>query len=326
MTWRAPVTLAANLLLGCAAGAQAGVRLSLHEARVLAEHTPAFLEAATAAECPNTEDSGLTGDVAAIVVRAGCQLRPSGSGWIETLFIDLKTGMVATVPGGSETIDTPELAELRRALFKERSEARIPAPEAACLLRRVPTPAISSSCKRVNVVPQGDELFRGTIQNTCSSAPQDGGLQLIIDRYSGAVTDATTENEYHPAGLWDFEQELVTAHAPPTLTVEDAAHLAGSGPVAAALKGAGQLKDTRCLALDSEGLKNADELWLLSSGGCGADKDSVELSVDLVTGIIWVFHMGLLDSPEIREGRQAALAEAKSRKTAAIAAVAKECR
>lgn len=312
------------LLFAYAPRVNPDVKLSFHDARVLAEHTPAFLQSVEAGICPNTEDGGLNEDEASFVTRAGCGPGSThGSGWVESLSVDLRTGIVTV--GGPETIETPQLAALRQKLFEMRTKNRVTTSEAQCLLSKISTPVITESCRRIEVAPQGDELFIGTVRNVCDNTEHTVDLRFTIDRYSGSVIDAKTGRAPEDRGFRSLVQEITTAHAPPVLTFDDAVRLARSGLVLEALKRARQLKQTGCVTLNAEGFKNADELWLTYTGRCGGSEEGVRFSVNVVTGAIWVFNWGRLDSTGIRQLRESMLAEAKHRKTAAAAAVRVEC-
>jgi hypothetical protein len=85
------------------ARADAAVVLGFHEAQLIAERTPGFLEAVKRGLCPQISDGILNGQIATIIIRTGCG--DYGSGYILGVYVDVRTGVVTKdsgAPGGVE--------------------------------------------------------------------------------------------------------------------------------------------------------------------------------------------------------------------------------
>src|SRR5262245_39529453 len=138
----------ATLLLSCGSRMNARAKLGFYEAQLLVEHTPAFLHAVGTGDCPQTSDGLLDGDLATFVVRGGCkQMR-----WIATFYVDITTGKITVDhSSGPVTIESDELVELRKSLFARRSQVRLVASDASCLMRTAAVFAVPDSCVRVTI-------------------------------------------------------------------------------------------------------------------------------------------------------------------------------
>jgi hypothetical protein len=314
------------LLAVFAVKAAAQVKLGLEEARALVEHSPYFLGAAWRGECVN-DDAGLDRFGEAVFdLRANCTLDwdECGSCLIGVLSVDLETGIITT--DGHETVETPELVALRRTLFGLRAAELIRAPEAACLLTKIPIPSIPASCKGISVERDGDEKFLGTIQDACAKFSQGGAREFTIDRYTGLATDVKTGAAYQDLTFWRFREKLRSAHETPMLTLQAALRLAQSEAAVAALTRAGLLNSGDCVAaVQVDRVKSVSEFWFDIWSGCGSEKRYIRIYVDRLSGAIWNFNTGNVESPDLSRLQRAAVAEAKSPMAAVAAAIAKEC-
>jgi hypothetical protein len=310
----------AGVMLFLGTGAlKAAVRLGLREAQVLVEHTPAFLRASEKGYCPQTSDGAVNGDSATVVVRGECRYL----GVVGDFYVDLRTGVVAQDPGPAE-VRSQELVELRNRLFTMRAEARLVAPEAACLISKlpnVPLKAIKESCRRIMIVSEDDNVILGRIDDICPNPTDSANLQLTVDRYSGAVANAQNGEVYRSAPLDAVRKNLVEIHSPARLTLEDAKGLAigilSAGP---------ESMNRKCVQVDVDPVHNADEIWLQVRWGCAAEVSVRRFSVNVLTGASRIIGSNVvLDSVRIVELRERALREARARKIAAAKMLENEC-
>lgn len=296
-------------------------QLDLRDARILVEHTPVFLQAVNRGECPQTSDAKINGQVATVVVRAGC----GSYSWIADLYVQVATGSITTDNGtqSGREIETPELASLRKILFEARAAGALSPAEASCLLRRINIPGIAPSCRKTTVERETDDAIVSAINDICASGKTD---TAIVNRYTGAVVDAGTGQAYSSSELESLRLALLRAHDTARLSTEDATSLAKSRPVLTALLKMGLLTDTKCLMVSIDPFNNADEIWLQVAGGCNEEAEVARISVNDISGVIRdVGSRVNLDSPAILQLRQKLLADAMARKASALEEVRREC-
>ncbi len=297
--------------------AMGAVTLGFHDAQVIAEHTPAFIEAVKAGECPEISDGTLNGSVATFIIRSGCG--HDVSGYIVGIYIDTKTGIV-TKDNGTRSgleIESPELAELRKKLFSDRASARITRREAMCLLRVASSLASGGkACGVPTIVSEEDNRFIASAGG-CGGTPQ----QLVVDRFIGTVTDLKTGVAYSSPGFKQISTDVTESHSDARLTPEDARRLAAA--YADTLGSAsGKCADIR---LDPQ--HTADEVWFVVARGCSADPALTVLAVNVATGGLRVVGPNTSpDSPQIRALREKLLAEAQGRRSATATKVQMECK
>jgi hypothetical protein len=174
----------------------AEVPLDLHDARLLVEHTPVFLEAVNEGLCPQTSDAAITADVATVIIRGGCRTYP----FIGGLYVNLDNGAITRDGGalGPTIVETKELTALREKLFAMRADRRLSASEAVCLLERVAVASVVPSCRRASIQHENDDVFVAAIESICTNPKQS--ISLTLDRYDGSVSDKTTGQLYPLAG------------------------------------------------------------------------------------------------------------------------------
>lgn len=287
----------------------AGARLGLYEARVLVEHTPGFLHALQSGYCPQSSDGAVDGNAASFVIRGECKYL----GVIGDFGVDLTTGAV-TQDGISGPIDTPELAGLRKRMFAARAAERISGAEAVCLVRR--SVDATASCEGIKATREDDSFFDVTVAGSCGGAGRDRAFE--VDRYTGIVTDPGTRRSNDQQAGASLRQEMLTAHLPPRLTVEEAKVLLRSSLV---VPGSGIPK---CLAIDVDPDYNADEIWF-QVRICDST-DVVRVVVDVVVGDVRVTGRSFaLDSSRFAAARAEAIASATARQSAAADAVRGDC-
>lgn len=296
-------------------------QLDLRDARILVEHTPVFLDAVHRGECPQTSDAKINGQVATVVIRAGC----GSYGWIADLYVQVTTGSVTTDNGtqSGREIETAELASLRKTLFEARADAVLSPIEALCLLRRITVPDIAPSCRKTTIEREADDAIVSAIDDTCTSGKTE---TAIVDRYTGAVLDSRTGQAYSSPGLESLRLALLRAHATARLSTEDATSLVESRPVLTALLKRGLLTDTKCLMVSVDPFSNADEIWLQVVGACNEGAAVARISVNDISGAMRAVDSGVnLDSPAILQLRQKLLTEAMARRASAVEEVRREC-
>jgi hypothetical protein len=288
----------------------------LHDAQVIAEQTPAFVEAVNAGECPEISDSALNDSVATIIIRSGCG--NDVSGYILGIYIDTKTGIVTKDNGTRSglTIETPELAKLREKLFADRAAARITRPEAMCLLLASSVPGAEKTCAAPTVVNEGDDRFIAALN--CRGTQR----QLAVDRFSGKITDLKENGAaYSSPGGDQLRADITASHSVPRLTPEDAKRLAmlyteTLGPTRG-----------RCMDLRLDPQYTADEAWFVVSDGCGDSPKLAVISVDMTTGTLRLVGPNTSpDSAQLRALREKLLDEARVRTSSAAARVQMACR
>jgi hypothetical protein len=311
--------------LGSSAAPAATV-LGLHEARVIVEHTPTFREAKDRGECPQTVDSAIAGNVATVIIRAGCTGPGVGSGWMGGFDVDLTTGFVSRDHSYPTEFVSPEPGELRAKLFALRAQTAIPTPEIRCLLNRIPLPQVPNPCRRVNITREDDNFVFGTIENSCPNA-DSGAIHMIVDRYSGDFKTENSGERYGSQELEELRTALADVHSPATLTIDEAKRLVAAEPVIAEIARKGWAKYAKCIVVNAEPVSNADDVWFDLQSGCGESKDTVRLSVNVVDAAITsIVRNMVLNSLAVQQARGRALADARSRRDREAQLVRNRCR
>lgn len=296
---------------------EAGITLSFHDAQLIAERTPAFLDAERTGECPEISDGTLNGPIATFIIRSGCG--HDVSGYILGVYVDTRTGAVTRDNGtlrGLE-IHTPELAEIVEKLFADRAAARVTRREAMCLLRSAGSPAAGQkTCAGPTILAEEDDRFVGSLGAGCNSA----GRELAVDRFTGKVTDLGTGVAYSSQKIDQLRADIAASHSDARLSLDDARSLAAAyvdtlGPASG-----------KCVDLRLDPRHTADEIWLIVSRGCGGGSDLAVLSINVMTGGLRVVGPNTSpDSPQLRALRGKMLGEARSRKLLAEGSVRMKC-
>jgi hypothetical protein len=303
----------------------AAIRLDLHEARILVEHTPVFLSAITRGECPQTSDAAINGNVATVVIRGGCKRFD----WIADLYVDLTQGVITTDNGasGPKNIETPMLVAIRNELFAQRARFLLTSQEALCVVRTIRTLNIGTSCHRLNMERNDENAFTVFVEETCKSGSESSGVFVRIDRCTGAVTNEQTGQNYKSNAVELLRQTLQTVHSPERLGLADAKHLAESEEVITELVREGWLKDSKCLQVRIDPFNNADEMWFQVEGGCAKGVKLARISINLLTASVRVLEPNVvLESVPLRRLEESVLAKVRSRIAAATDTIRRKCR
>jgi hypothetical protein len=318
---RRPFFTALTLVLAPGFASAAPI-LGLHEARVLVEHTPIFLEAVRRGECPNTSDSAVGPAKAPVIVRHECK----GFGLIADFTVDLSTGAVTQVPGGR--IETSQLSQLRARLFVLAESEQISPSEALCLVRQIAPAQAASSCASVRIDRATNDFFYATLDVPCRG---EGSKQIrvMVNRHSGELRNEDTTEIYTSPEIERRRAVLMRSHSPATLTMDDAKSLVEAPMAVDELVRRGLLPNTRCTVVELDPSNNADEEWFQIWVGCGASDESknlVRISVNLIDGGAHVIGSNRTMTLRSVVGLgKAALAKARSRKAASVETIGKEC-
>jgi hypothetical protein len=239
--------------------------------------------------------------------------------------VNLTTGAVGEIPK-AESVETPELAQLRTSLFALRAEQRISPSEAMCLINQIRHLGALDACSSVRIVRVEDDFVYGTIEAECLNQ-EHRVIHVIVNRNTGELKDEDTREVFASPGIEGLRSAILAAHSPAKLTVDQAMRLVETGPVVAQVVRGGWLADDRCADATVESLGNADEDWFQLTTGCAGQANQIaRLSVNIVDGTIRVIEPdAAIASPAIQETRETALAQARSIKASASQTLQKEC-
>lgn len=307
--------------LGCTLGlcfnalGQGGL-LTLKDAQVLVEKTPAFMRAQQSGYCPQSGgDAWVSGTTAYFIIRGECK----ATMLVENVEVDLSTGLI-TDSITSKSIETPLLGELRTALLKARNAVLITRSEALCLLDTVVPVKSVGQCDRVDIIGEDDRYFTVAVSYGCNSKAS-GKETLRIDRTSAAVLRNDLTLTSLSAAAENLIRELVSKHATPMLTATEAERLTR------ALWAKDSTAEQQCFKVDRESGHNATDLWFQVRTSCGRGGSRVaRIAVDLLTGKSHDIETGKpLDSPQAAELRGYLLTQAQRRVASAAETILKKC-
>jgi hypothetical protein len=181
----------------------------------------------------------------------------------------------------------------------------------------------SGACRRIAIDRENDSTLLATVENACAS--EKVPIAVTVDRYDGSITNARTNQKYDFIDGGTFRRNLLTAHGPIALTVDQAKALGESRPTLD-LMAQSLPAGKACMNVNVEPFNNADEFWLDVESGCGQPKHIVRLSVNASTAATRVIgSRSDMDSTALRSLRANALAEARSRALKATVLVREAC-
>lgn len=202
--------------------------------------------------------------------------------------------------------------------------ARISASEAMCLLGHVSVAGVKSSCQRVTMAGEDENVITAVIEDSCGGQHND--VHVVVDRYGAAVRNERTREEYKSSRVDAIGNALLSVHSSARLTGDQAKHLLQSKTVVTEMARRGLLKDEKCISVTRDPFGNADEVWFQVQSGCTELKKTVRLSVNILNGEIKVIGPSeVLTSPEIEVARKSALEEEASHKRESAEILRTEC-
>lgn len=298
-------------------GAQAdSTALSIYDARLLVEHTPAFLRAKEKGLCPTSTDTGIDpydNHLAVSIVRGECK-NPEV---IQDFEVNLDTGVVRNQAGDTSPIETKELVSVRNKLFEHRLKARLSQEDASCLFDTIVVPTQGTKCWDISPVgPRGDTFAR-TSRKTCPDTAKRLNGDLFLDRYSGEITDST-DRPLTNATYEALRARFMTLHAPLELTEDEAKRMLMADP--SSIPGFGGLS---CPTVEAGPNHNAQEIWFQVTS-CRGDSYAVVV-VDVATGTLTALPDQVLDSAAWRDARTEAFSRARRKRLDAESYVHKAC-
>ena len=260
--------------------------LTTREAESLVELVPAVLAAKDSGRCPELSVSYVGPLKLRIQARGACPDPSTESTLVSNYMVDRSTGVV-NEGDNPQSITTPEMEQLRKALLARARERVLSVGEARCLALTAYKSQLhlhekdeSFSVLRIGRYP-GPELRFSTEQRLPTRRTMTGGL-YTVDITTAHVRDDYTGADVFSSELGSIASMMLTLRAPALLSTDDAIEVALQVPAIMA-----RLTDA-CLEVTSNGMGAGEEAFLGIASSCSGNVVSGGplAAVDLRTGAI----------------------------------------